>query len=58
MIYSTKLSNKEGLLEKEIKARDYCEFHPISKSKIRKLKSLSNNEINEIIDYYMNNKIT
>ena len=58
MKYSTKLSNKEGLLEKEIKARDYCEFHPRSKSKIRKLKNLSNNEINEIVDYYMNNKIT
>ena len=58
MKYSTKSSNLEGLLEKEIKERDYYDFHPRSKRKIRKLKSLSNNEINEIIDYYKNNKVT
>jgi len=46
MKYSTKSSNLEGLLEKQIKERDHYDLHRRGKNNIRKLKSLSNEEIN------------
>ena len=52
--YSTRASNPEGLLEKEIKARELRDEPPGCRYKKRKRRELSCIEIYEIVDCYLN----
>jgi len=52
--YSTRASNPEGLLEKEIKARELRDEPPGCQYKKRKRRELSSFEMQEIVHCYLN----